>query len=829
MFDLYVFPILFRDQKESSIISGFYVGNTARKVDRTRQSDLILYKFSSVRLLNELEEDTLKHMLEKSSSTFFRSHGTITSAIRKGVELLNSSLIKYNQTKKVSQILSGTLQLAIIHESEAYFAHIGSGYSFVICGNEASLFFEKSSGGQGLGISTAVKTAFFRTELSHGDRIIMCNLPPSGWTASSLTEGSKITISHLRKVLLNNATRDFEAVIIQVRNGNGQVHQLKLDHNSTGQASDQLQGDDQEKLDPDFKDVPVPSNNLSTDLNQNLTVVDPAENIEIIKHETANPESIIEEDKSLIDASEQRFSENPEDHNQITDPEIKINQKEVAHLSAIELETSDQKPENVNQIERSIEKPENEPKRAPQQSKQREQRTQEFKRRLAIGLNSIKNVLIRLTSKTESINASVSENTAKLISRANPASNKTSNSLSLTSMFFMAIIVPILVVAIATTVYLRSGRGEQHQKFVIQANDLVIQADSEIDGVKKLIVLQDALLFLDEAEKYGKTDASNELRGIIQKQLDVLQGVTRIPLQSTVSGGIDRRIQISRMVVSSNEDVYALDHVTGRVLRLIATRPNYEVDTTFACGPGRYEQTVVHELVDIELIAYSNTKNAIIMGIDRAGNLLLCSPNSVATAIKLKEPETSWGQIQAIGFNGYSLYILDVDERTRDLYRLPANGLLFDGNPESIFNGNIPENLSSMEDIALYENELYVLNRSGMLMDCSIGDVQITCNPNIGYGVIQFGHDRQTSDVIAGAQFTQLQTTQPPDPSLFFMDQLNNSIYHFSLALNMQKQIEPDFLSLSSTPEGPITAFTISPYGVVHFAFGHQLYFGYIP
>ncbi len=76
MFDLYVFPILFRDQKESSIISGFYVGNTARKVDRTRQSDLILYKFSSVRLLNELEEDTLKHMLEKSSSTFFRSHGT---------------------------------------------------------------------------------------------------------------------------------------------------------------------------------------------------------------------------------------------------------------------------------------------------------------------------------------------------------------------------------------------------------------------------------------------------------------------------------------------------------------------------------------------------------------------------------------------------------------------------------------------------------------------------------------------------------------------------------------------------------------------------------
>ncbi len=45
----------------------------------------------------------------------------------------------------------------------------------------------------------------------------------------------------------------------------------------------------------------------------------------------------------------QRFIENPEDHNQITDPEIK-NPEGVAHHSAIELETSDQKPENVNQM-----------------------------------------------------------------------------------------------------------------------------------------------------------------------------------------------------------------------------------------------------------------------------------------------------------------------------------------------------------------------------------------------------------------------------------------------------------------------------------------------
>lgn len=830
MFDLYVFPILFRDQKENSTVSGFYIGSSARKVDRTRETDRILYKFSPNRPLNQVEDDALQQLLEKSASAFFRSHGALTTAIRKGVELLNNQLIKYNQGKKVSQIVSGTLQLAIVHEDEVYFAHIGTGYSFVIRANDASLYYEKSSGNQGLGISTAVKTAFFRSEISHGDRIVLCNLPPSGWTASSLTEGSKITISHLRKVLLNNANRDFEAIIVQVRNGSGEVHQLKLDRNSSGQTTDQFKGDEAEIQESELALKPASlEDKPKTEIGQNITEVEPKDEVEAeISAISAIQDLPMEEIPPPVPPSVSNDKQK-DDLAQVRQAIEFDSQKQQNDPASGGFQTSTEISAGIQSIDNTYQKSLVNDDSVLEQKQKREASSRVIKQHLVLWMTSIKNFLVRLTAKTESINSTVSENTAKLISRTNPASNKSSNALSLTSMFFMAILVPILVVAVATTVYLRSGRGEQHQKFVVQANALVVQADSEIDGVKKLIVLQDALLFLDEAEKYGKTDASNELRAIIQQQLDVLQGVTRIPLQNTIAGGLDRRIQITRMVVSSNEDVYALDQVTGRVLRLIATRPNYEVDTTFECGPGRYEQTVVHELVDIELIAYSNSKNAAIIGIDRAGNLLLCSPAASATAISLKVPEMGWGQIQAIGFNGYSLYILDIDERTRDLYRIPAEGLTFTANPESIFNGNIPDNLSSMEDIALYENELYVLNHSGLLMDCSIGDVQIICNPNIGYGVIQSGHDRQTSDVIAGAEFTQLQTTQPPDPSLFFMDQLNNSVYHFSLALNMQKQIEPDFLGLSSAPEGNLSAFTISPYGVVHFAFGHQLYFGYIP
>ena len=188
-----------------------------------------------------------------------------------------------------------------------------------------------------------------------------------------------------------------------------------------------------------------------------------------------------------------------------------------------------------------------------------------------------------------------------------------------------------------------------------------------------------------------------------------------------------------------------------------------------------------------------------------------------------------WGDIKAIAFNDYSVYILDVNEQTRDLYRLPSNGLKFDENPESIFVGNIPENLTLVQDIAIYENELFLLHDSGELMKCTIGQAQTSCVPNTGYGFILDGQNRQVSEIVSGVDFTQIQTTQPPDPSVFFMDSRNSAVYHYSLALNMQKQIRPNFIGSISKPDGSITAFTVSPYGLIHFAFGYQLYFGYLP
>ena len=77
-----------------------------------------------------------------------------------------------------------------------------------------------------------------------------------------------------------------------------------------------------------------------------------------------------------------------------------------------------------------------------------------------------------------------------------------------------------------------------------------------------------------------------------------------------------------------------------------------------------------------------------------------------------------------------------------------------------------------------------------------------------------------------------MQSTQPPDPSLYLLDPSSQAIYHFSLRLNYQRQLRPDtdLLLEASTPEKPATAFTISPDNRITFmALGNQVLYAGMP
>jgi len=267
------------------------------------------------------------------------------------------------------------------------------------------------------------------------------------------------------------------------------------------------------------------------------------------------------------------------------------------------------------------------------------------------------------------------------------------------------------------------------------------------------------------------------------------------------------------------------------VIRMIASKPDFSIDNEFICGPGKHGEVIVNNLIDIEPVTVQNSEDISIMGIDENGTLLLCSTRGTPIAIKLQTPDLGWGSIQAIAFNGYSLYVLDNGLNTRDIYAYEGNALSFNGSPSTLFEQNIPEILQSVIDMTLYQEDLYLLQDNGMLSRCNVGNnfIETTCDIDIGFGKIQFDQVRQVVPYVENTKMDQLFITQPPDPSIYLLDTQGQVVYHFSLAVNLQKQIKPNLNSLLFQPDRPLSAVTVSPTGVIHFAYGHQTYFGELP
>jgi hypothetical protein len=116
------------------------------------------------------------------------------------------------------------------------------------------------------------------------------------------------------------------------------------------------------------------------------------------------------------------------------------------------------------------------------------------------------------------------------------------------------------------------------------------------------------------------------------------------------------------------------------------------------------------------------------------------------------------------------------------------------------------------------------------LCEGSSFDFQLTrCADPAPYGDSRSG--REPSPLrFEDAHFIQVQTTQPPDPSLFILDNAENSVYHFSLRrLNYQRQyrqfVDADFPFPGTLP----SSFVVTPNRRILIAFQNQVYFGSIP
>ena len=387
---------------------------------------------------------------------------------------------------------------------------------------------------------------------------------------------------------------------------------------------------------------------------------------------------------------------------------------------------------------------------------------------------------------------------------------------------FTAAVVPILVVGISSIVYFKHGRVEQFESYLTQARSAVVTAQLQPLDEQSRSEWVMAEQWLDLAESYQATDVSSSLRGEVQAALDQLDRVIRLEFIPAVSGGFGPKANLTS-VAATTTDLYTYDEGAETIWHAWATGRGYEIDSQFQCLAGADSIPDFGQPVSMVIQPEPGALGTEgVVAIDGAGSLLYCAPGEEPLTGKLATPDIGWGEIQAIEVFGNDLFVLDPGKNAVWIYDA-ADGL-FSGFPALYFVEDTRE-LGTAIDLALAQDELIILYADGGIDRCrrtventSDGNlrIRVECETEPQFQDERAGFGPQTT--ILGAEPASFVYSPPPEPSLFFLDGLEGTVFHYSMRLVYQAQYPTDF-------EDQVNAITAAPPNDLFVAAGDQIYF----
>jgi hypothetical protein len=822
MFDLFVLPLQLIRGHEETHMPQLAAVDAPKRCDRSRSNDRFLILISLIKG-KPFSTEEYSQLASDAATTYYNSRGSITAGLRAAAEGLNAALLGMNQKAIFeTQPRLAAVNLAAIRGNDLYLAHAGTTHTFVLTKVGVEVFSELESGNRGLGVSRSTPIRYYQTSLQNADLILFTHNPPAGWNKDSLADASKQTLDHLRRHLLDQAGFDIQAALIQVRQGKGDIHRLKPRTLFVASGSPLPPELESPSAEPDAKSETADAlaQPETGDYQDNIPVYDslPDINAEPIE-EPAETESAAPED--VVPFPEPEI---PQDEMPKPKVETALPYEPAAEAAtpawtpsrprrpvpfAVEPGVEQEPP--VVASEDTLPQPE-EPRVDEPQAAEEPVRNNAWKQ-------SLRERWLQIRSRSAGQRSSSGSFLARIF-----APDQESR-LSTRNMLFIAIVVPLIVVAIGATVYFRLGRTERHQAYLLQAAQQVeIARNSEGPKLQRQAWNQ-ALSLLEQAEAYGKTSESRQLRQEIETTLDTMEGITRSLFQPILVQQTEG-VNITRMVANMNE-VYALDAALNRVLRLELSGNTYTLDDTFNCSSGTHDVRIVSDLVDIIILPVNSPFGATVLAVDKTGNLMYCIPGEPPVVTSLAPPDNNWGQPVDVDLGGTNLFILDVLKDTMLSYR--GTNQAFDQNPNWFFDKEKP-NLADLTAISAYGNDVYMLHADGSMSLCTyrLGrDDTTKCN-DVSYFDERPGAEPEPR-VMGGTRFIQMMSTEPPQSSLFILDADTPAIYQFSLRLTFIKQIRPLSNDDYSVPQVPATAFVVTPGRNILLAFGDVLYKGFLP
>ncbi len=799
---------------------GLLVTLPPRKTARSREQDrLLVYLLLTGNATISSAEYT--KITADAADVFYQASGSLTSALRSTSDSINRALLDRNlSTSGRGQYVNGWLTLAAVREAHCTVLLSGPMHLYFLGKPGTRHIYEPVLAGKGLGLSQTVPVHFSQAELQAGDRILFCGRVPPAWE-SALNDAAPASLAGTRRRLVTLTGEDLNAVLLQVTDGTGKltllpggtepreepVQTAALNSRSTptglpptvnlpraaradSQPVEESIPAAAHVVQPSAYAIPPERDEEKTSESEPVVTSTP-----ISQPVTARPKAPREFPASI-----------PRAQPQVQMPEPPAEEK-VPPIIKEEIKTPSRRTrrEILPKISR-------EPK-APEAPREPSERTRQAARALAGSIRGLRN-----------INQRVGEGLRKFLPRLLPATDAgESPIISSTVMFLIAILAPVIVVTVASVVYLRFGRSIQYETYLTAANNDRVQAQSLTDPVEQWKAWERVLTDVERAESVRKTSETIQIRAEAEEKRDTLLGILRLQFSPAFSTNLG--ITVSRMAASET-DLYLLNAETGAVLRAEFTNGRgFQIDTSFSCAPGVYGGYTVGPLVDILAMPTLNSINATVLGIDAAGNLLYCAPNQVAQAIPLPPPDTNWNRVTAFVMDSGNLYVLDALSRAVWVYT-GKDGTFID-RPYFFFGGQTPEK-QDVIDLLVVGDELYMLHSDGHLSNCSYSRIETKptqctdpvtlTNPFPAY---------QDTDLFGTAHITQIAVSAPPDTSLLLLSADDQAVFRITpRSFELQNQMKPATIGTSSpVPSGPVDAIAVAPNHVLYLAIDGQVYF----
>lgn len=808
MYDLRLIPIYQQHGQPQPKGPGFLAASPPRRAARSRSEDLLILSFTTNGGSESISPDLQASWLENLVQSFFKTSGSVTSALRALVDTLNLTMMEKNlKSAKEGAAVTGAINLAAVHRRSVFIVQSGLTHAYTLTHAGLQHFYDTSRSDRGLGLSRTPTVRYYQADLGDGGYLFMSDNPPVTWTEDQLQFGGFPKIEQLRRRLLNQASPDFRLDLVQIIPGEGQIETLP-----TPAVAPEIR-EVGENVESDPK-LPIAAN-IASEAEPVPAAIDVSDTQEV-PAETEVMESLEPEEIVIETAS----PEPPTSQGKPGAPSIRTQADVEKPVPAKEGENE---PEAANvSMPISDEQDEANVKPSPKVR-------QSFSEQVEILREGALRGLAAFFSWWQKARGDISAFFKNILSRLGLTGDDGMAELSNRTLFLIAAAVPLIVVAIAVGIYLGRGRSLQYQYYLEQAEMASVSAYTAENPSQARNHWEQTKLFLEQAESFRRTDEIAQLRSEAQRALDTLDGAVRLSYHPAIIGSLYNEINITR-IISYGLDLYMLDAAGGRVIHATRTSQGYQVNEDFLCGAGNFSGGAVDPLVDMVSLPINNPYQAHILGADAIGNVIYCGPGQQPLVQTLPRGEGNTGAVTRITSEGNLLYVLDPSVDSVRVYRL-TNGQFLDA-PSNFFAGaseGEKPSLASIVDLAINGAELYLLRADGMLVHCVASGLPgnpVTCDNPANYVDGRPGQEDQTV-VMPDSKFVSVLYTSPPEPAVNILDADNADIFRYSLRFRLHQRLRSDFGNYEiASPTA--TAFTIGVDRIAFMAFGHQVFYAYV-